>query len=385
MYIVSFFQDLPKQVEAIDFILQDSVYLFTDGKSTVAAFPANSVSGVIWDATRDYKDDMSEDPDWDDEEDNYVSPLSEEEKLRFELMNNAVASVYSKGLADTLKQQTPLDKIFDRKPLPVYTGNEIKFFQYQMNAINDASQGYTSGTSDVPLSETGKAYAQVLADEAEYIAGIKKGLPELKICQPADPFRKVSNTIAHYTTGEQIATSGYVQTVGVHTDTQSRQNIAGRQEGTNVCSQLGLPMEPGVAYKPYSEKLPIDREELATYYVEKSGKTRHMMDCATSCAPAYVPGPCDCDAPRDDLKFSKDPITGVCSIDSSHYVPFVDWKAGFGLLQAAQQKQPTLAELLNIVDEAQARVDERFAEITARMKQESESKAALDELVNEKY
>lgn len=257
MYIVSFFQDLPKEVEAIDFILQDSVYLFTDGKSTVAAFPASSVSGVIWDATRDYKDDMSEDPDWDDEEDNYVSPLTEEEKLRFELMNNAVANVYSKGLANTLKQQMPLDKIFDRKPLPASTGNEIKFF-----------------------------------------------------------------------------TSAYPQTVGINSN-------------PNVCGDLGA--ASAITNSPASgEQLPTD---------------------------------------------------------ASHYIPFVNWKAGFTPKynlsnsekdsfeasmklkgeQSAQQKQPTLSELLNIVDEAQARVDARFAEITARMKQECAVKEALDELVNDKY
>lgn len=134
--------------------------------------------------------------------------------------------------------------------------------------------------------------------------------------------------------------------------------------------------------------------------------------------------------------------------DPSHYVPFVDWKAGFASplpseqasmklkqQQADQQKEiassaneatwhnlceqeasnaidesavneaqivsehcrdekgdwssaylkaclthPSLAELLNEVDEAQARVDARFAEITARMKQESAVKQATHEM-----
>lgn len=96
--------------------------------------------------------------------------------------------------------------------------------------------------------------------------------------------------------------------------------------------------------------------------------------------------------------------------DPSHYVPFVDWKAGFASplpseqasmkqQQANQQKysrdekgdgssaylkacqtHPPLSELLNQLDEAHARVDARFAEITARMKQESAVKQATHEM-----
>lgn len=40
-------------------------------------------------------------------------------------------------------------------------------------------------------------------------------------------------------------------------------------------------------------------EELAARYIKESGKRRHMSDCATSMAPAYRPGPCNCDAPGD--------------------------------------------------------------------------------------
>jgi hypothetical protein len=39
------------------------------------------------------------------------------------------------------------------------------------------------------------------------------------------------------------------------------------------------------------------REELAAAYIKASGKTAHASDCATSCAPAEDPGPCDCDTP----------------------------------------------------------------------------------------
>jgi len=36
------------------------------------------------------------------------------------------------------------------------------------------------------------------------------------------------------------------------------------------------------------------REEKATRLIKESGKTAHASDCATSCAPAEEPGPCDC-------------------------------------------------------------------------------------------
>lgn len=39
-----------------------------------------------------------------------------------------------------------------------------------------------------------------------------------------------------------------------------------------------------------------EREVLASGYIRLSGKNTHASDCATSCAPAMIPGPCDCDA-----------------------------------------------------------------------------------------
>lgn len=36
------------------------------------------------------------------------------------------------------------------------------------------------------------------------------------------------------------------------------------------------------------------REKLAAAYIALSGTTEHASDCATSNAPAYEPGPCDC-------------------------------------------------------------------------------------------
>lgn len=46
----------------------------------------------------------------------------------------------------------------------------------------------------------------------------------------------------------------------------------------------------------------MDREEAADYYVWKSGKQAHTNTCATSCAPAYEPGPCDCDEEDKQLE-----------------------------------------------------------------------------------
>lgn len=37
------------------------------------------------------------------------------------------------------------------------------------------------------------------------------------------------------------------------------------------------------------------REMLAAAYIELSGKDEHASDCATSNAPAMMPGRCDCD------------------------------------------------------------------------------------------
>ena len=40
----------------------------------------------------------------------------------------------------------------------------------------------------------------------------------------------------------------------------------------------------------------IPKEVLAVEQRILSGKTQHCSDCETSNAPAYIPGPCDCDA-----------------------------------------------------------------------------------------
>jgi hypothetical protein len=38
----------------------------------------------------------------------------------------------------------------------------------------------------------------------------------------------------------------------------------------------------------------INNEILADKYIELSGKEVHASDCDTSCAPAEIPGPCNC-------------------------------------------------------------------------------------------
>lgn len=48
------------------------------------------------------------------------------------------------------------------------------------------------------------------------------------------------------------------------------------------------------------DALGSDFEVLAEGYKALSGKRWHMSDCATSCAPAYKPGPCDCCSPHDE-------------------------------------------------------------------------------------
>jgi hypothetical protein len=62
-------------------------------------------------------------------------------------------------------------------------------------------------------------------------------------------------------------------------------------------------MKDGVAWR-YGDNvflteatLDVFKEELSKYYIEESGKQTHASDCATSSAPAYFPGKCDCDEP----------------------------------------------------------------------------------------
>lgn len=46
-------------------------------------------------------------------------------------------------------------------------------------------------------------------------------------------------------------------------------------------------------------------EPLANVYIGLAGKSHHASDCATSCAPAMLPAPCDCDAPLRESKVER--------------------------------------------------------------------------------
>ena len=43
-----------------------------------------------------------------------------------------------------------------------------------------------------------------------------------------------------------------------------------------------------------ADRIEALHEKLATAYIALSGTDVHASDCATSNAPAYEPGPCDC-------------------------------------------------------------------------------------------
>lgn len=188
MYQVSFFQYPPQEIVAIDFILQDSVYIFTDGKSTVAAFPASVVSGIIHSVSPSEPDWYDED--YDDDED--VEPLTEEELMIQRLMNKAVENMYSDEALKTLKAQTPLDKIFQYKPIPEASGKEIRFFSHAPVPVMTPEQlgneiGYRAAKSfeaaiqqtsvrsvDTPLSEEAQAVEKYYKAEEKTRADFKK-------------------------------------------------------------------------------------------------------------------------------------------------------------------------------------------------------------------
>ncbi len=64
--------------------------------------------------------------------------------------------------------------------------------------------------------------------------------------------------------------------------------------------RLHAASEPG----PHAENVRLQHdlneahEKLADAYAKLSGRTEHASDCATSCAPARCPGPCDCGADK---------------------------------------------------------------------------------------
>ena len=56
-------------------------------------------------------------------------------------------------------------------------------------------------------------------------------------------------------------------------------------------------------------------EVLSVGYQALSGKAYHMSDCATCCAPAYKPLPCDCDAPAAQQASMLETLERIGGID----------------------------------------------------------------------
>lgn len=143
MYQVSFFQYPPKEIVAIDFILQDSVYIFTDGKSTVAAFPASVVSGIIHSVTG-----HDEDTDGEDYED--VEPLPEVTGKQIQFFSYApVPAMTQEQLQDELSYRV-------RKSLEYVT---------QQTGVRSV---------DAPLSEEAQAVEKYYKAEEKTRADFKK-------------------------------------------------------------------------------------------------------------------------------------------------------------------------------------------------------------------
>jgi hypothetical protein len=60
-------------------------------------------------------------------------------------------------------------------------------------------------------------------------------------------------------------------------------------------------------YRPGEES----REQMAAQYVRESGKVVHSSDCATSVAPAFEPGPCDCSEPQPTTPGAPEGASGL--------------------------------------------------------------------------
>jgi hypothetical protein len=55
------------------------------------------------------------------------------------------------------------------------------------------------------------------------------------------------------------------------------------------------PLEAAARIEAQAAEIDRLRELLAAAYIQLSGKEEHASDCATSNAPATMPGRCDCD------------------------------------------------------------------------------------------
>ena len=95
-------------------------------------------------------------------------------------------------------------------------------------------------------------------------------------------------------------------------------------EGFEVCRKNDIGVDGFSAFPVYTSPQSVQPEEqisycnLADFYIWQSGKKEHASDCATSSAPAYMPGPCDCTFSKPVLPAvtQKRPIycgTGHCS------------------------------------------------------------------------
>lgn len=99
------------------------------------------------------------------------------------------------------------------------------------------------------------------------------------------------------------------------------------------------------------------RELLADDYVELSGKSVHASDCATSNAPAFTPGKCDCDA----IEALKDALEKA-EHELAILKPKLDEAAGFNLHELVIENDNqslenfTLKEKLSV---AQAKLGEK--------------------------
>ena len=59
-------------------------------------------------------------------------------------------------------------------------------------------------------------------------------------------------------------------------------------------ADYGIPTFGPTMSEELAAQLDALHEPLAVLYALLSGKTAHASDCATSCAPAELPSPCDC-------------------------------------------------------------------------------------------
>ncbi len=109
----------------------------------------------------------------------------------------------------------------------------------------------------------------------------------------------------------------------------------------------------------------MNNEQLADMYKAQSGKQAHSSDCATSVAPAEVPGPCDCDvtqpAPDAEVFMTEEECWDF--IKGTQPTPLTDEQ----LFERAQQERERgevhdLSEVMSQPAQERLREDERALE-----------------------